>query len=244
MTIEDFKVSTFEPNLIIALSKPNVTVRHIINKHLKLSDIKLHVKAYPYKHLDSDCVASKRLYLFEYIYITNLKGSRILDHKLPEVINLDDDYSIKLSDILHDDMIIEGFDVQLKRNDRPFEITELYFQYKETDEEITKNGFSKLFDKAYNIIPDGQEYRLYMGENQNISTKQPDFKIQRITKENDIYYISKYDYLNDIEWITVDNKEEKNIQLLENYIGHDVLVKIKPTSNVMFLCEIKCFKTF
>jgi hypothetical protein len=243
MTNKDFKVSTFEPNLIMSFSKPKITVVHTIHKNLKLSDVKLHVKAYPYKHLDNDCVASKRLYLFEKIYITNSRGSRILEHNLPEVIDLDDDYSIKLSDILHDDMIVEGLNIYLTRNDRPFEITELYFQYKETDEEITKGGFSKIFDKSYNNIPNGQEYSLYMGENKNFSNKQCEFNIQRIIKENDIYYISKCNYLNDIEWILVDDKVEikENIQPLEKYIGHNLLVKIKSTSNVMFLYEIKRF---
>lgn len=233
-------------DLINFNNKVGGCMRYWFNKIVKLSEIKLHVKAYPYKHLDNNCVASKRLYLFDSIRISNIKGQLILEHNLPEVIELDDNYSIKLSDIFHDDIIVEGLDISLRKNNRPFEITELYFQYIETDEEPPSVPFYKIFERVYNILDDnlGQEYRLILKENHNMTTKLPEFKYQRITKENDIYYISKYNYENDIEWIMLDNKEQidKNMKKLEEYIGHDVLVKIKSTSNVLFLSEIKYFK--
>lgn len=246
-TAKDIQLNIVPPlDLINFNSKPRSVLRQATYKRLKLSEVKLHVKAYPYKHLDNDCVASKRLYLFDSIRINDKTGKMILEHNLPELIELNENYSIKLSDILHDDMVVNGLDITLSRNDRPFEVTELYLQYVElpvTDEKPLKIPFYKTFSKVYNVIPNeyGQEYHLYLCENYNLSNSLPEFKYQRITEENGIYCISNYNYENDIDWILIDNKEEinKNIKKLEEYIGHELLVKIKPTSNVLLLSEIK-----
>lgn len=242
-TAKEMQIEMMRPLDIIAMNnKPRGSSRHYLRGHFKLSEVRLHVKAYPYKYLDSDCVASKRLYLFDSIKIRDAKGTIILNHELPEVIELDENYSIKISTILHDDMVVDGLDITLTKNNRPFEITELYIQYVETDEELTKNPFHKIFHRLYNVIPDelGQKYQICM-KNYNILQTHPEFKFYRIIKENDIYYITKYNYENDIEWILVDDKEEinKNIKKLEEYTGHKLLIKIKPTSNVLLLAEDK-----
>ena len=244
------KIEMLPPTVIIQLnSKPKMTVRTAIYKNMKLSEVKLHVKAYPYKHLDNDCAASKRLYLFDKIRINNTRGQLIFEHKLPEVIELDNNYSVKLSDIFHDDIVVDGVDIFLERNDRPFEITELYLEYIElpaTDEESPSVPFCKYFEKTPNLLNDnvGQKYYICLCENHNMSTIIPEFKYQRISKENDVYYISKYNYENDIEWILIDGEKEinKNIKKIEDYIGHKLFIKIKPTSNVEFLSEIKYFR--
>ena len=143
-------------------------------------------------------------------------------------------------------MVVNGLDIFLERNDRPFEITELYLEYVETDEQPSSVPFYKYFEKTPSVIDDnlGQQYYISLCEKHNMSTIIPEFKYQRISKENDIYYISKYNYINDIEWIFIDEKEriDKNIQKIEDYIGHKLFMKIKLTSNVYFLSEIKYFR--
>ena len=80
MTIKDTQIEMLPPIVIIQLNKPKMTARQAIFKNMKLSEVKLHVKAYPYKYLDNDCAASKRLYLFEKIRINNANAQLILEH--------------------------------------------------------------------------------------------------------------------------------------------------------------------
>lgn len=248
MTSKDTQILMVSPLVLFQLnSKPRMCITEQLFKNIKFSEVKLHIKAYPpFKPLNNNYVPSKKLYLFDKIRIHNNRGVKIFEHNLPEVIELDDNYSVKISDIFHDDMVVEGLTIYFERNDRPFEITEFYFEYLETDEQPQSVPFYKNFEKTHNLQNDnsGQKYWLNMTENHNMTTKIPEFKIQRIVKENDIYYISNQSYENDIEWVLIDEKEKinENVKKIEDYVGHQIFIKIKPTSNVVFLTEGKYFR--
>lgn len=220
-----FDYSQFE-----AISKPEYSIRMVLPGKVKLSEAKLHIKASPLKSFIGDVVSIKRLYMFKNIRIYNYKGIYVTNNKLPAILELDDDYSIKFSDIAGYDDVFENIDITLTRNDLPFEIYELWIEYNETEEEPSKiihNGYDLLYDPNDDKT---NSYKFYFENDIN-----SDIKIYNLFTHKDIYYVDKKyipnDYLKDVEYILVDNLEpitnRESFKPIEEYKGHNVVYFFK-----------------
>lgn len=217
---------------IVYVNKPNITIRVNLPKRVRLSETKLHIKASPLKKfLDEDC-SVKRLYMFKEIDITTRTGIHLTNNKLPEILELDDEYSIKFSDIAGYDNIFENLDIELIRNNLPFDISQLWFEYLETQEEPTETryyAFESIHDPKNN--PESNSYNFYF-KRDNIK----EIKIYKLFNYKDTYYLDKEytpnDYLNDVEHIII--KDENNVitnkklfKPIEEYKGHDIIIVFK-----------------
>ena len=214
-----------------SISRTGYSIRLSIPTKIKLSEAKLHIKASPLKSFLGDVVSTKRLYMFERIEMNTFKGNWITKNTLPSILELDNDYSIKFSDIAGYDEIIENITIELRRNQLQFEITELWIEYVETKNEPTKlkcSSYDSIIEpKSFNNT---NNYKFYFKNNMN-----SDIKIYKLFNYNDIYYLDKdyvaNDYLKNVECIIVDGveviKDKELFKPIEEYKGHDVIFFFK-----------------
>lgn len=218
----------FDNDIVRNLKTKFYQINKMIGGKVKLSEIKLHVKAMPLNEFLYEDLFIKRLVFFKEITATTINGLYVLKHNVPSILELDDDYSIKLSDIAGYDGVYENLRIDLMRNDLSFEFSEIWFEFTHTDEEISPKRY--FTDSLYEESED-KTYVFYLKFNETQKEHEKhNIKINQLFKYKGIYYLDKEakpnDYLKDVDYILIDDVEKitdkKLFKPIEEYTGHKV----------------------
>lgn len=218
----------FDDEIIKNMKTKYYQISKMIEGKVKLSEIKLHVKAMPLQEFLYEDLFIKRLSFLKEITAITVNGRYVLKHSVPSILELDDDYSIKLSEIAGYDGVFENMTISLTKNDLPFEISEIWFEFTRTNEELSTERY---FTNSLYEEDEDKTYFFYfkLNEEQKEHEKH-NIKIKQLFKYKGIYYLDKEaepnDYLKDVDYILIDNVEKitdkKLFKPIEEYAGHKV----------------------